>query len=107
METKFQIDQVVYSIQDYRIDRVRIEEVIIRNSKEGQKIHYSVVSDLGRKLEYDEALLVGSFEEARQAAATNWDNIDKKQRELLNLISDKDFDERKRMYEEKTKGKNV
>jgi ABC-type dipeptide/oligopeptide/nickel transport system ATPase component len=89
INTKFNVGQIVYTIKDQAIDRV----------------HYGIINFAGREMEYSEALLVSTIEEAKQAAKTNWETIDSNVRQLLDKISDANFDERQKMYNEKVNEK--
>jgi microcompartment protein CcmK/EutM len=105
INTKFNVGQIVYTIKDQAIDRVKIKEIVVHVTNEGTSVHYGIINFAGREMEYSEALLVSTIEEAKQAAKTNWETIDSNVRQLLDKISDANFDERQKMYNEKVNEK--
>ena len=106
-ESKFQLGQTVYTVEDYRIGRFVILEVINKVSKDGESVEYCLVNDINRQVVYNEVLVVGTIEEAKETAKKNWEVIAKRTTEALEMISDEFFNDRRKQYEEKMKGQKV
>jgi len=102
-EAKFKLGQTVYTVEDIRIGRFEIMEVIHNFSAQGEIIAYCLLNDLGRKVNYVEEMVYATLDEVREVARKNWNERYKTTNELLDNISDEFFDNRKKAYDEKVK----
>jgi len=97
METKFNVGDVVYVIQDYKVIKSLIESIVVKKDKTGTHLQYNVYSYLHQNetkrkvVPYNEANLVETLEVAKKSAMLNWNNIVKSVTEQLAELKDEDF----------------
>jgi len=103
---KFKIDQDVYIVQDYKIFPVRVSAIITKEDKNGSILKYEVRYPNEKLHQVSEAFLVGSWEEARTIALSNWENIYKKVLNELNEMKGFTFDQAKKIVTERMVKKN-
>jgi hypothetical protein len=107
IDTKFKVGQVVYTVNDYKISKGRIEEVIIRQTDK-MSVSYEIVSlawesqGQTKKKIFTEAMIVETFEEAKEAALANWENIYRNVKTALGMLKEEVFEEEKKEYEEQS-----
>lgn len=81
MEPKFNINEIVYLISDYKLIPCQIEQFIITQDANGLRNTYkikTISNDPNHKVIEKvviEACLVKDFKEAKEAALTNWERI--------------------------------
>lgn len=93
----FKVGQEVFLVKDFKVLKVKIEEIVIRITDK-QRIEYNVscvnFGAEGKKniKTYPEAYLVKNFEIAKQSALKNWENITKNIQEGLVNMKKEDFE---------------
>lgn len=95
MESKFKINEDIFFVHDYKIVKVRIKEVIFRQTIQGEVLEYVVSPLIWEKQGKEklktvrEAYLVKTFKEAQKSALINWENIYKQvKRDLENFTEE-------------------
>ena len=88
---RYDVNNIVYYINDYRVVKSVIDEVIIKQDKNGTHISYTISSYKKDKKPFNcvEAYLVDDLETAKQSALTNWRNITQDvEKQLTNLTEE-------------------
>jgi hypothetical protein len=95
MKTKYNVGDVVYWVNDYKIVKSTIEEVVIKKTKDGTKTTYVIASFRKSKdnklVPCIEAQLVDNFKTAKESAITNWKTISKSVQKQLEDLTDSSF----------------
>lgn len=96
IESKFQVGEEVYVVQDYKIVKVTIEEVVLRRNKEKENLEYIVLpiavnNEKVTTRAFPEAYLVKDFETAKKSALANWEAIIINVRKALGNLKEEDF----------------
>lgn len=96
MKTKYQIDDVVYHVVDYKIMKVIIEGVIIKTDRTGTHTIYVISSynkdGKTRERNATEAFLVDTLDIAKESALTNWTRITAEVRKGIINTTEESFD---------------
>lgn len=98
IDTKFLINDEIFVVQDYKVVKCRIEEIVLRFNEEGEKLEY-IVSPLiwekqGKKKlkSFSASYIVATFDEAKKAAQMNWENISKRVKFQLENLTEQSYD---------------
>ncbi len=96
IEPKYKIGDILFSINDYKIAKVRVDEIDIKIGKK-ESVTYQCASlqweTVGKtKIKpFSEAYLVESFEVAKQSALANLETITQSVRRMLTNIKEEDM----------------
>jgi hypothetical protein len=79
-EPRYKAGEEVYVVQDYKVVKCTIEEIVTKQTRTESSLQYIVspiMSGDGKKREKAvvEANIVQSFDKAKQAAMQNWETI--------------------------------
>jgi len=97
MKHKYQINEIVYVVEEYRVIKSIVDSITIVKDIKGEQLRYIVYpynqkNKNPKKRQYVEAYLVSNLEVARQSALANWRTITQQvEKDLLNL-KDEDFE---------------
>jgi len=92
MKTKFNVKDTVYWVNDYKIVKSIVKEVIIRTDKNGTSVLYNIVSVLdGKERMSVEAQLVDNLSTAKRSATINWGTITKDVAEQIDNMTEQSF----------------
>ena len=89
------VGDIVYVVDNFKVVKSIIEAVDVRNDKTGTTIRYEVVpykKPDGKKRVYAEANLVSDLEIAKLGALTNWQNITNDVETQLNNLTEESFE---------------
>jgi len=93
MKTKFNVKDTVYWVNDYKIVKSIVKEVIVRTDKNGTSTLYNIVSVLdGKERMSIEAQLVDNLSTAKRSAIINWGTITKDVAEQIDKMTELSFE---------------
>lgn len=95
---KYDVDDIVYVVDEFRVIKSIIASVIITQDKQGTHVKYNAYSyqqkdAIKRKRrEFIEAMLIDNLITAKQSALANWRTITQRIENDLNNLTEKDFE---------------
>jgi len=95
--TKYNVNDVVYIVEEFRVVKSIIDSIIITKDNSGERISYITYAYKDKnikpkKRQYSEAMIVDNLETARQSALANWRTITQDVKKQLEKLTDKDFE---------------
>ena len=93
MIAKYNVKDTVYYVNDFRIVKSIVKEVIVKTDKNGTNILYNIKAVLdGKERMSVEAQLVESLAIAKQSATVNWATITRNVAEQIDNMTEKSFE---------------
>lgn len=96
METKYKINDIVYYVNDFRVVKCIINEVVIKTDKQGTHILYLLSpykrDGKSKNINCLEAFLVDNLTTAKESALTNWKKITQQVENDLKNLTDEAFE---------------
>jgi hypothetical protein len=95
MEPRYNVDDIVYYVNDYKVIKCVVDSVILKEDRDGFQTIYTISAykkNDKKPINCVSANLVKDLETARTSALTNWKRITNQVEEQLLKLTDKDFE---------------
>jgi len=96
METKYEINDIVYYVNDFRVVKSIVEEVVIKKDAQGTHTHYLLSpykkDGKNKGVNASEAFIVDDLETAKKSALTNWKRISEQVKTDLENLTYESFE---------------
>jgi hypothetical protein len=90
MEAKYKVNEEVFVVNEYRIVKVRIDSIVVTETVQGKSLEYTVSAlkeGKNRQMNFKEAYLVKTLDEAKTSALKNWENIYESVKKGINSLT--------------------
>jgi len=93
---KYDVNDIVYYVNDFRVVKSVVDEVIIKSDKQGTHVLYllSPYNKDGKSkgINCVEAFLVDNLSLAKESALTNWKRITQEVKESIEKLTEESFE---------------
>ena len=88
---KFKINDIVYTVNDFKIGKSIVKAIVYVELEKGTQLNYQLLCSDKKMRTMNEAYIVETLDEAKEAAKKNIDNIHNEVINSLNFLKEEDL----------------